>query len=77
MSSGPILKPGNFFPQLRETSPLPQDTAAGLYAIGLGLAKKVLLADSQGRQLREAAPAVVHQHAQIVRQQHLFGKRCV
>lgn len=28
----------------------------------------------QGRQLREAAPAVVHQHAQIVRQQHLFGK---
>ena len=28
----------------------------------------------QSRQLREAAPAVVHQHAQIVRQQHLFGK---
>ena len=48
MSSGPILKPENFFPQLRETSPLPQDTAAGLYAIGLGLAKKVLLADNLG-----------------------------
>ena len=48
VSSGPILKPGNFFPQLRETSPLPQDTAAGLYAIGLGLAKKVLLADNLG-----------------------------
>jgi len=37
VSSGPILKPENFFPQLREASPLPQDTAAGLYAIGLGL----------------------------------------
>ena len=45
VSSGPILKPENFFPQLREASPLPQDTAAGLYAIGLGLAKKVLLAN--------------------------------
>lgn len=40
VSSGPILKPENFFPQLREASPLPQDTAAGLYAIGLGLAKR-------------------------------------
>ena len=48
VSSGPILKPENFFPQLREASPLPQDTAAGLYAIGLGLAKKVLLADNLG-----------------------------
>jgi len=48
VSSGPILKPENFFPQLREASPLPQDTAAGLYAIGLGLAKKVLLADAFG-----------------------------
>ena len=48
VSSGPILKPENFFPQLREASPLPQDTAAGLYAIGLGLAKKVLLADAIG-----------------------------
>ena len=48
VSSGPILKPGNFFPQLREASPLPQDTAAGLYAIGLGLAKKVLIANQVG-----------------------------
>ena len=48
VTSGPILRPEEFFPQLRETSPLPQDTAAGLYAIGLGLAKKVLLADAFG-----------------------------
>ena len=48
VSSGPILKPENFFPQLREASPLPQDTAAGLYAIGLGLAKKVLIANQVG-----------------------------
>ena len=46
VSSGPILKPQNFFPQLREAAPQPRDTAAGLYAIGLGLAKKVLLADN-------------------------------
>ena len=48
VSSGPILKPQNFFPQLREASPQPRDTAAGLYALGLGLAKKVLLADNLG-----------------------------
>ena len=48
VSSGPILKPQNFFPQLREAAPQPRDTAAGLYAIGLGLAKKVLLADNLG-----------------------------
>ena len=48
VSSGPILKPQNFFPQLREASPQPRDTAAGLYALGLGLAKKVLLADTLG-----------------------------
>ena len=48
VSSGPILKPQNFFPHLREAAPQPRDTAAGLYAIGLGLAKKVLLADNLG-----------------------------
>ena len=48
VSSGPILKPQNFFPQLRAADPQPRDTAAGLYAIGLGLAKKVLLADNLG-----------------------------
>ena len=48
VSSGPILKPENFFPQLRAAAAQPRDTAAGLYAIGLGLAKKVLLADNLG-----------------------------
>lgn len=48
VSSGPILKPQDFFPQLREASPQPRDTAEGLYALGLGLAKKVLLADNLG-----------------------------
>lgn len=48
VSSGPILKPQVFFPQLRTLAPQPCDTAAGLYAIGLGLAKKVLLADNLG-----------------------------
>lgn len=42
------LEAGEFLPPAVETSPLPQDTAAGLYAIGLGLAKKVLLADNLG-----------------------------
>lgn len=48
VSSGPILKPQSFFPQLRSAAPDSRDTAAGLYAIGLGLAKKVLLADNLG-----------------------------
>ena len=46
VSSGPILRPQNFFPQLREAHPQSRDTAAGLYALCLGLAKKVLLADN-------------------------------
>lgn len=49
VSSGPILKPDAFFPQLSGGSflrPNGQDAAAGLYALALGLGKKVLLADS-------------------------------
>lgn len=48
VSSGPILKPGNFFPQLRETSPLPQDTGRRSDTPPSRLAKKVLLADNLG-----------------------------
>lgn len=51
VSSGPILRPGAFFPQLRGEQALRpdwNDRAAGLYAISLGMAKKVLLADSLG-----------------------------
>ena len=48
VTSGPILRPQNFFPQLRRGRPTPSDTAAGLYALGLGLAKKVLLANNLG-----------------------------
>ena len=50
VSSGPILKPQNFFPQLREKLLRAEgdDFAAGLYAISLGTAKKVLLADPLG-----------------------------
>ena len=51
LTSGPILRPGAFFPQLGEGKflrPDGQDFAAGLYAICLGTAKKVLLADSFG-----------------------------
>lgn len=51
VSSGPILRPGSFFPQLkgeRFLRPTGQDAAAGFYAIALGMAKKVLLADSFG-----------------------------
>ena len=51
VSSGPILRPGAFFPQLREGAALHpgwDDAAAGLYAVVLGLGKKVLLADSFG-----------------------------
>lgn len=51
VTSGPILKPQAFFPQLhgeRFLRPDGQDFAAGLYAIALGAAKKVLLADNLG-----------------------------
>lgn len=49
--SGPILRPGMFFPQLHSEKflqPDGQDFAAGLYAIAIGTAKKVLLADNLG-----------------------------
>ena len=49
VSSGPILKPQSFFPQIEAPiSPTGHDTAAGLYAVSRGLAKKVLLANSIG-----------------------------
>ena len=50
VTSGPILKPQGFFSQLRGGILLAsgQDVAAGLYAISLGMAKKVLLADPLG-----------------------------
>ena len=49
VSSGPILKPQSFFPQLEEAGrPTARDTAAGLYAVGFGMVKKVLLADNLG-----------------------------
>ena len=49
-ASGPIWSPGEFFPQLRKGAPRAEgaDLAAGLYAISLGMAKKVLLADPLG-----------------------------
>ena len=49
VTSGPILRPGVFFPQLTgETLFRPdwQDAAAGIYSICAGTVKKVLLADS-------------------------------
>ena len=49
--SGPILRPGSFYPQLKGEGflrPGEKDIAAGLYAICLGTAKKVLLADQLG-----------------------------
>lgn len=51
VTSGPILRPGAFFPQLRERRflrPDWQDVSAGLYAICCGMVKKVLLADPLG-----------------------------
>ena len=51
VTSGPILKPQNFFPQLKSgrfLAPDWQDGSAALYAITLGTAKKVLLADPLG-----------------------------
>ena len=49
--SGPILRPRDFFPQLHGAGflrPDGRDLAAGLYAIAVGTAKKVLLADNLG-----------------------------
>ena len=51
VTSGPILRPGIFFPQLREKGflhPDWSDAAAGIYAICCGTIKKVLLADAFG-----------------------------
>ena len=51
LTSGPILEPGGFFPQLsgeRFLRPGGRDSAAGLYALGCGLCKKLLLADPLG-----------------------------
>ena len=51
VTSGPILRPGAFFPQLEGENflrPGWEDIAAGLYAICCGTIKKVLLADSFG-----------------------------
>ena len=51
LTSGPILKPNGFFPQLsgeRFLRPDDRDSAAGLYALGCGLCKKMLLADPLG-----------------------------
>ena len=51
VASGPILRPDGFFPQLRGgrfLHPDWSDAAAGLYAVVLGCAKKVLLADAFG-----------------------------
>lgn len=51
VTSGPILRPGAFFPQLtgeRFLHPGWEDAAAGLYGICCGTVKKVLLADSFG-----------------------------
>ena len=48
VTSGPILRPGAFFPQLRGEAflrPDWSDAAAGVYAICCGTIKKVLLAD--------------------------------
>ena len=51
VTSGPILRPGDFFPQLEGEGflrPDWSDAAAGVYAICCGTVKKVLLADSFG-----------------------------
>jgi len=51
ITSGPILRPSAFFSQLRSEAflrPDERDAAAALYAISMGMAKKVLLADSLG-----------------------------
>lgn len=51
VTSGPILRPGDFFPQLEGEAflrPGWPDAAAGVYAICCGTIKKVLLADGFG-----------------------------
>ena len=51
LTSGPILRPSVFFPQLRSERflhPDWEDIAAGVYAICCGTVKKVLLADAFG-----------------------------
>lgn len=51
VASGPILRPGAFFPQLRSENflrPDWTDISAGLYAICCGMAKKTLLANPLG-----------------------------
>ena len=51
VTSGPILRPGDFFPQLEGDAFLRPDwsgAAAGVYAICCGTIKKVLLADGFG-----------------------------
>ena len=51
LTSGPILEPNGFLPQLsgeRFLRPDGRDSAAGLYALGCGLCKKMLLADPLG-----------------------------
>ena len=51
VTSGPILRPGDFFPQLEAEGflrPSGADAAAGLYAMCWGTIKKVLLADPLG-----------------------------
>lgn len=51
LTSGPILRPGDYFPQLEADGflrPGWQDIAAGLYGICWGLVKKILLADPLG-----------------------------
>ena len=51
VTSGPILRPEAFFPQLEEGGflrPTWEDAGAGLYAICCGTVKKVLLADPFG-----------------------------
>ena len=48
VTSGPILHPASVLPQFETTAFRPgwEDAAAGLYAIAVGLGKKVLLADN-------------------------------
>ncbi|MBE6995337.1 MAG: MBOAT family protein [Ruminococcaceae bacterium] len=51
VTSGPILRPGTFFPQVRSERflrPTWEDAAAGICGICVGTAKKVLLADAFG-----------------------------
>lgn len=61
LTSGPILRPGSFFPQLGSQHflrPDWQDAAAGLYAICIGMGKKVLLADPLGTLVNNGWAAV-------------------